>query len=89
MTDLTNPTLPPDDEFCAQIYAQVAARIPVLYRGAEYRSEQLCGNDYWELLTSGQQKQAGKCIRMLVELGLLPLEIVPKRHEYPLYFKII
>lgn len=89
MTNLTNPTLPPSDEFCAQIHAQVTALIPVLYKGIEYRSEQLCGAVYWAMLTSGQQKQAGKCIRKLAELRLLPLVIVEKRHEYPLHFRIV
>jgi len=89
MTNSTNPTLPPSDAFCVQIHAQVTARIPVLYKGIDYRSEQLCSEEYWLMLTSGQQKQAGKCIRKLAEMKLLPLVIVEKRHEYPLYFRIV
>jgi hypothetical protein len=90
MTNLTNLTyLTPSDAACAEIYAHVSARIQVLYKGIEYRSEQLCGEDYWVMLGDGKQRQAGKCIRKLAEIGLLPLVIVEKRHEYPLYFKIV
>jgi hypothetical protein len=89
MTDTTNPTLPPSDAFLAEIFNHVGGRIQILPKGIEYRSEQLCGYDYWEMLTPGQQKQAGKCIRQLAEMGFLPLVIVKKRHEYPLYFMIV
>jgi hypothetical protein len=86
---MSNLTLSPADKFCAAICTQVQKRLKVLSRNNEYRSDQLCGADYWDDLTSGEQKNAGKCILKLIHIGLLPLVVVKKRHEYPLVFALL
>ena len=86
---MNNPAMLPADEFCAAICTQVQKRLKELSRDGEYRSDQLCGADYWDDLTSGEQKSAGKCILKLTLIGLLPLVVVKKRHEYPLVFALL
>jgi len=86
---MNNMALPPSDVFCAAIYTRVQKRLNELPRDGAYRSDQLCGADYWDFLTSGEQKSAGKCIFKLAKAGLLPLVVVEKRHEYPLVFALL
>jgi hypothetical protein len=86
---MINVTLPTSDEFCAAIYSQVRERLNELPREGEYLSSQLCGADYWDFLTPGEKKTAGKCILKLAEIGLLPLAVIKKRHEYPLVFVLL
>jgi hypothetical protein len=48
----------------------------------------LTGRDFWDSMSSGEQRLAGRCIAHLVFHGKLPLVFVPGKHEYPKRYRL-
>jgi hypothetical protein len=101
---MTNPTNPaPTDpadvtllngrrapiDFYTIVRDQVAERLPALAPGVDYTTEQICGTDFWPLLTHGECRLAGQVLKDLVLRGLAPLVLVEWAHEFPLKFRLI
>ena len=68
---------------------QVEEIIPALTPGVKYKSEWLCGNAFWDPLSDGKKRMAGRCIANMVANGLLPLRFAESRHEYPKWYLLI
>lgn len=59
--------------FYQSILAQVRESIPGLVEGASYTLEELCGEAFWSLLTSGERRLAGDCmVHMVLHANDLP-----------------
>jgi hypothetical protein len=63
---------------------------PAVPQGIPFTTEQLCGTEYWDPLSTWEKTLAGMCMVYLVEKGELPFEYVPRtgRNPYPLQFRI-
>ena len=61
-------------------------RVHELDRYKNYTARQM-DEDFWAL-QEGKKTLAGQCILNMAELKHLPLEVVPKNHEYPKYYRI-
>lgn len=67
---------------------EVTDRLAALTRGVNYTTKQICGDGFWSQLTDGEQRLAGQVLKDLVLRGLVPLVLVPWRHEFPLRFRL-
>ena len=61
----------------------VSRRIPDLPRERKYKLRQICGEDFWSLLTHTEARKGGMYIAYLVATGQLPLEFVTCPHAVP------
>nr|WP_321464598.1 hypothetical protein [uncultured Desulfobulbus sp.] len=77
-----------NNDFLQLIKVLVAEMIPGLVPGVGYTLKTICGDEFWNELTPGEQKQAGWCMKHLVLTGDLPLTIADSLHEYPVYYKL-
>ena len=68
---------------------EVEESIPGLIPGEKYKSEWLCGDAFWEPLSDGEKRMAGRCIANMVVNGLLPLRFAESKHEYPKWYLLI
>jgi hypothetical protein len=75
-------------EFYMAIRLQVEEVIPALVPDEVYTLEMLCGEVFWEPLTDGERRKAGRCMRHMVANNLLPLRPVKGRHEYPKLYQL-
>lgn len=90
-----NPKEPPTrpatdgavDYLQESIRVQVTARYNELEDGEAYTLDDICGPEFWSQLFSGEQKEAGKCMKRLVESKLVRYAFVDALHEYPLYYR--
>jgi hypothetical protein len=62
---------------CDSIKKQVESIIPALIRNVNYTLEELCGEEYWNQLTVGARKLAGRAMAHLVSTKSLPLNFGP------------
>ena len=64
---------------------QIMEIIPAMRYGTLYTVKDMCGDEFWETLTVGQQRTAGKIAVQLVNLGQVPLTPGPfkKASPYP------
>ena len=67
---------------------EVEESIPGLIPGMKYKSEWLCGDAFWEPLSDGEKRMAGRCIANMVVNGLLPLRFAKSKHEYPKLYQL-
>ena len=74
--------------FFYALFHQVEGILPELIPGEKYTLEMLCGPTFWDSLTNGQKRIAGRCMVLIVETGLLPLHIAEGRHEYPKLYSL-
>lgn len=74
--------------FYDHIGKQVASTLPTLKRNRKYKSNSLCGKDYWESLDNADRRIGGRCIAHMVVNRKLPLVLVKGKHEYPKWYFI-
>jgi hypothetical protein len=74
-------------EFYDLIHQQASKIIPTLRRIRAYPSKKLCGEIFWETLTSEQQRLAGRCVAEMVKWGQLPLVPIEGKANDPLWFR--
>jgi hypothetical protein len=77
-----------DKHFFDQEIGWILLRVLDLSRDPSYTAKQLVSRERWSLLSDGDRKLLGRCIAYAVCRGLLPLEFVRGRHEYPLRYRI-
>lgn len=75
--DLTVPEV-----FFYDLFQQVKDITPGMIPGVKYTLEMLCGATFWDALTDGQKRIAGRCMVHMVETGMMPLQFAEGRHEY-------
>jgi hypothetical protein len=87
--------IPVPERLYESVRRQVEERCRELDKNGIYTSEQLCGSDFWNHWSTGEEKTdgvkrtAGQCISSMAETKVLPLMGVPGKHEYPKLYKII
>jgi len=74
--------------FYDQIGNQVVSTLPTLKRNRNYKSNSLCGRDYWASLDNADRRIGGRCIAHMVVNRKLPLVLVKGKHEYPKWYRI-
>ena len=74
--------------FFYDLLHQIQEIIPGMIPGVKYELKVLCGPAYWNPLTNGQKRLAGKCMVHMVENGMLPLQFAEGRHEYPKLYSL-
>ena len=74
-------------EFTNFVLSVAEDRMPSLPYHVDLTAEKIFGDDAWELLSTGEQRLAGKCMKLLVKDNTLPLDPVETVHEYPLYYQ--
>jgi hypothetical protein len=67
---------------------QVAEIIPAVERDVKYTLEMLCGREFWDQLTDGEKRIAGRCMAQMIVKGLLPLRFAETKHEYPKRYQL-
>lgn len=75
-------------DFYNSIKVKIEYRLPSLGHGPKFTAKNLCGKDFWSLLTRGACRLAGMCVVHLVENGHLPLIPVKHAHEYPKKYQL-
>jgi hypothetical protein len=70
------------------VQARILARVEVLNDYPAYTLEKLCGYEFWKSLPKEAHTHAGIFVSYQVEMGLLPLRHVQRKHEYPKYYRI-
>ena len=66
---------------------QVDEVLPILKTEREYKLETLCGDDFWNSLSDGEKRLAGRCMTHMVDHKLLPIRYAdyscrtPKRYR--------
>jgi hypothetical protein len=75
-------------KFYTAIRLQVEEVIPALKHDEVYTLEMLCGEVFWDTLTNGKRRMAGRCMTHMVANNLLPLRSVKGRHEYPKLYQL-
>jgi hypothetical protein len=68
---------------------QVEEIIPALDPNGIYTLEVLCGDVFWQRLTAGEQRLAGRCMASMVVNKQLPFRFVQGEHEYPKLYQLI
>ena len=76
------------ENFYNAVRYQVDEVIPALIRDMKYTSEMLCGDVFWEPLSDGEKRMAGRCIANMVVSGLLPFDFAMTKHEYPKRYQL-
>ena len=74
--------------FFLALFHQVKDIIPGMIPGVRYTLDMLCGPTFWDALTDGQKRIAGRCMVHMVETGMLPLQFAEGRHEYPKLYSL-
>ena len=74
--------------FYNSVRRQVEEAIPHLVRDEKYSLEMLCGEEFWDPLTEGECRKAGRCMSHMVRNNLLPLRFADSKHEYPKIYEL-
>ena len=74
--------------FFDQIQQQLEKTLPTLKRSGRYKARPVLGEAFWESLTNGERRMAGKCLAHLVSLKRVPLHFVKSNHEYPKFYRL-
>lgn len=69
--------------FYKAVRLQVKSMIPTLEPGKTYTARQICGDGFWALLGTLEARQAGMCLRDMVDRGLVALLPVRRKGKYP------
>jgi hypothetical protein len=75
--------------FYNAIRLQVEEVIPLLDRDEKYTLQMLCGEAFWDPLTEGERRMAGRCMSHMVRNNLLPLRFAESKHEYPKFYELL
>lgn len=75
-------------EFLNYVLDAVTTRLPELSHHSSFPLKQIFGETLWSYLDRGERIKAGSCMVHLVSTGRVPLIVVEKRHEYPIYYQI-
>ncbi len=67
---------------------QVEEIIPAMEDDVKYTLKILCGDEFWDLLTDGEKRMAGRCMAHMVVNKRLPLSFSDSKHEYPKWYRI-
>ena len=59
------------ESFYNKVGSQVAEIIPAMLPGAKYTLEMLCGDEFWQSLSNGEKRLAGRCMAHSVASGQL------------------
>jgi len=63
-------------DLMSAVFSEVNERVPVLCHDALYSTEQLCGEELWDVIRHvGLRRAAGMMIVFLVETGVVPLDV--------------
>ena len=76
-------------DFYDAVRHQVEDIIPALDPNEIYTLEMLCGDEFWQSFTAGEQKMAGRCMADMVVTHQLPFRFVQGEHEYPKLYQLI
>lgn len=71
-----------DIELMDSVQARIMERIPELDPSVSHTVKQMCGKDFWKLLSKGDRNKAGACVSYLVSLHKLPLVYVGQTDSY-------
>ena len=66
----------------------IRSRVEILSDYPAYTLEKVCGYTFWTPLPREDRIAAGIYVSNQVEKGLLPLRHVPRKHEYPKYYRL-
>ena len=78
-------------DFYDKIRYQVEEILHVLDPNEIYTLEKLCGDEFWQSLTAGEQKTAGRCMANMVVTKQLPFRFVQgdtSRLNYPKLYQL-
>jgi hypothetical protein len=75
-------------EFYDNIKDLIVEITPILTLDATYTAERLCGPEYWSTLEKGGPELTGRCIKHMVDHGLLPLKLAGCKHQFPRRYKL-
>jgi hypothetical protein len=70
-------------QFYEDVRKRVLVFLPQMVPEQAYKSEAMCGADFWQPLIDKQQRMAGRCIAHMERNGLLPIRRLGCRHQYP------
>lgn len=77
------------EKFYKAVLYQVKEIPPALLPGEKYTLEMLCGDVFWQLLTDGEKRMAGRCMAQMVVSGILPLRFAETKHEYSKRYQLL
>lgn len=69
--------------FYEAVRQRAVAFVPQMVREQGYKSEAICGADFWRPLSDDKRRMAGRCIAYMERNGLLPIRRLGCRHQYP------
>jgi len=77
-------------DFLKRFQQEIEFIAPGVPQGIPFTTQQLSGEEFWGPLTDGERRMAGICMTYLVDNGLVPFELVPRkgRNPYPLQYRI-
>lgn len=75
-------------EWVECIRLHIVGQLAASQQDRTYTAKKLAGRDYWDSMSSGEQRLAGRCIAYLVSHDKLPLLFVRGTHEYPLRHRL-
>jgi hypothetical protein len=71
-----------DKNLCDKVLVCVKSNLSKMIPGVSLKLKQICGNDFWQLLSKGEKIHAGLYVSELVKKGELPLEFgEPRSHS--------
>ncbi len=73
--------------FYDAVRAQVEFMLPTLEAGRTYTARQICGEGFWALIGILEARQAGMCLRDLVNRGDVTLSHVQRKCKYPRVYR--
>lgn len=75
------------DYMIVLIHKQVTERADSIPLGIDVTLEQICGPEFWDPLSDGDQRYAGKCMTSLTKAYEVPFRIVSAKFEYPVRYQ--
>ena len=75
-------------EFFNAIVRIIREILPALWSDQPFTLKLLCGPEFWDQLTDGERRMAGRCMAHLVVSGQLPLRFAESRHEDPKHYRL-
>jgi len=67
---------------------QVEFMLPTLQRGRAYTTRQICNEGFWDRIGTLEARQAGMCLRDMVNRGVVPLTSVRRKSTYPKRYQL-
>ena len=75
------------DYMIVLIHKQVMNRADSIPHDIDFTLEKICGPEFWNALSPGEQKYAGKCMTSLSNAYEVPYRIVSAKFEYPVRYQ--